>query len=453
MKPIPLIRFDALAGYARQPLIRFISDELGWYEHASERVLGIIIRDRTDGDFSGFVFGRDRSGRYRWIAGTSFYDKKRIAEIELRLEMERQSALPDEEYFQGDEGRVPVDFFAHHAPEDRLHESFKALRDLEVYSAARGIIEPMMRWYQDADGNFIEQFQTTGFDSRIWELYLFAAFTELNFELSRIHAIPDLCCSNPLGEFSVEAVTVNASRDRRGEIIPPPPTETPDQIKEFVEDYMPIKFAGALKAKLEKKYWERPNVSGKPLIFAIQDFSSPGSMVWTRNAFERYILGYDYSWERGADGELIITPRKIDFHHWANKEVPSGFFNMDGSENVSAVLFSNSGTIAKFNRMGMQAGFGSERVRAKRIGTAVDHDPNAAAPIQFSHDVRSEYYHETWQEGIDIWHNPNARHPLDADLFPGVAHHWLMPEGVLRTIIPEWHPLGSITVHSLDDAA
>ena len=25
----------------------------------------------------------------------------------------------------------------------------------------------------DADGNFVEQFQTTGFNARIWELYLF----------------------------------------------------------------------------------------------------------------------------------------------------------------------------------------------------------------------------------------------------------------------------------------
>jgi hypothetical protein len=36
----------------------------------------------------------------------------------------------------------------------------------------------MMHWYEDPDGNFIEQFQTTGFDARLWELYLFAMFCE-----------------------------------------------------------------------------------------------------------------------------------------------------------------------------------------------------------------------------------------------------------------------------------
>jgi hypothetical protein len=44
------------------------------------------------------------------------------------------------------------------------------------------------------------------------------------------------------------------------------------------------------------------------------------------------------------------------------KVIPSGFFDLPGPENVSAVLFSNSGTISKFNRMGVVAGFGSRRV-------------------------------------------------------------------------------------------
>ena len=36
------------------------------------------------------------------------------------------------------------------------------------------------------------------------------------------------------------------------------------------------------------------------------------------------------------------------------------------AENVAAVVFSNSGTIAKFNRMGLLAGFGSRRLRLVR---------------------------------------------------------------------------------------
>jgi hypothetical protein len=41
----------------------------------------------------------------------------------------------------------------------------------------------MMRWYEDADGNFVEQFQTTGFNARLWELYLFTTLVETGYGL------------------------------------------------------------------------------------------------------------------------------------------------------------------------------------------------------------------------------------------------------------------------------
>jgi len=42
MRPISRVRFDALARYARQPMAGYFSEELAWFEHASERVLGIL---------------------------------------------------------------------------------------------------------------------------------------------------------------------------------------------------------------------------------------------------------------------------------------------------------------------------------------------------------------------------------------------------------------------------
>lgn len=452
MHSISLLRFDAVAGYARNPMIRFICEELAWFEHENERVLGLLVRDLEDNDFVGHVFGRDRKGRCRWIACTNFCENQVVAQIELAREMERQSALPDAEYCQGDEDGAPVDFFALIADEERLHPSFKVLRDREEYSAARGIVNPMMRWHEDADGNFIEQFQTVGFDPRIWELYLFAALREMNFEISRVHAVPDFCCSNPLGQFNVEAVTVNPSRDDRNNIVPEPPTESQEQVRDFIENYMPIRFARSLTAKLRKQYWRHAHVADKPLLFAIQDFSFTGSMVHTRAAFERYIYGYEYEWKHNEQGELIITPRRIEEHRWQNRRAPSGFFNLPDAENVSAVLFSNSGTISKFSRMGMLAGFGTKRLRLFRIGTAVNHDQNSMEPVEFRMPVNDPRYCETWCEGIDIWHNPNAIHPLDPRLLPKVAHHRLLADGTSEHLVPPWHPLASNTIHLLVDA-
>jgi hypothetical protein len=428
-----------------------MADEVGWYEHAGERVLGLLIRDLADNDFGGYVFGRDRKLRFRAVSSSGFDPRRRHAEIALRRELERVSAEPDDDYYQGDEAGSPVDFFATVVPEDRLNPSYLRVRELEQYSGARGIIEPMMRWYGDVDGNFVEQFQTTGFDSRLWELYLFAAFSEMGFNIDRIHAVPDFTCVNPLTAFCVEATTVNPTRDPNGEIVPPPPTETPEQLDAYLKDYMPIKFGSALTSKLAKKYWTRPHVKGKPFVLAIHDFSSPQSMMATRSAFEHYIYGVVHDWNRDENGKLIIHPKRIGAHRWGAKEIHSGFFDLPDSENVSAVLFSNSGTVAKFNRMGLLAGFASRRLRLVRIGTAVDHNPDSTTPVAFKHEVNDPSYQETWCEGIDIWHNPRAKIPLDRDLLPRVAHHNMLPDGQIVNLTPDWHPFGSMTLQSLAD--
>src|SRR5438309_10139434 len=88
MRPLPLVRFNALAGYARVPMTTAFSEETAWFEHGSERVLGIVARDRTDNDFTGIVMARDQRGRFRAVELTSFEPTQRRAEVLLRREME-----------------------------------------------------------------------------------------------------------------------------------------------------------------------------------------------------------------------------------------------------------------------------------------------------------------------------------------------------------------------------
>jgi len=210
---------------------------------------------------------------------------------------------------------------------------------------------------------------------------------------------------------------------------------------------MPIKFGSALYTKLRKRYWDRPNVQGKPFVLAIEDFSSPGSMIQSAPALHLYLYGYDHDAKQDRDGNLTITPRKVDFHQWGDKVIPSGFFDLPGAENVSAVIFSNSGTIAKFNRMGILGGFGSDRVLAIREGACVDHDPNAMAPKPFRHVVNAADYSESWGEGLSVFHNPRALIPLPQHFIEGAAHHFLQDGGQIHTQTPEWHPHWSVTQH------
>lgn len=216
MRRISLARFNALAAYCRKPPTLFFAEEVDWFEHGGERVLGVLIRDRQDGDFGGMILGRDRRGRFRCIVTPDFVRSPRVAKALLRREMERLSMLRDEDFYQGDESGKSIELFTPVVSRSRLNKDFVSLTELEGYSPARGIIEPMMHWYEDLDGNFVEQFQSTGYDSRLWELYLFATFVEMGYHIEGIHAVPDFSCRGILGEFVVEAMTVNPTQNKDG---------------------------------------------------------------------------------------------------------------------------------------------------------------------------------------------------------------------------------------------
>ncbi len=446
MKPISESRFNAFAGYARRPIAALTANELEFFEVDDGRIVGMIVEDRTDQDFGGLVIAQDAHKRFRCVRITEFKPTLEEAREALSLEMAIAVQAPPEEFYQGDEQGDVIDFFDPVGDQEQLNPDFYKLSTEESYSPAKSIIEPMMRWYEDADGNFVEQFQTTGFDQRIWELYLFATFTELGFEIDRSKNVPDFCCRGLFGAFTAEAVTVGPTK-AGGEIVAPPKIENDEDLLAYLSHYMPIKFGSSLYSKLGKKYWERDHVKGKPFILAIHDFSAPGSMVYTRSALETYAFGFTHEYERSEDGVLKILPQKVIEHKWGEKVIPSGFFDQPDTENISALIFSNSGTISKFNRMGILNGFGSGNVLAVREGTMVDHDPNATTPKYFRVIVNSDGYEETWVEGLTLIHNPKALVPLDPDMFPGACHLFLADGGQIVSWTPDFFPFGSTTRH------
>lgn len=445
MKDIKKVRFEALAAYCRQPGALIQGAEVRWLQAHDEAILVVVIRDIEDDDFAAMLLARDLKERYRWVEMTKFFPTIDEALAAAPARIEKVYSDFDKERAQGDEKGKPVDFFTPVVAVEKLNPDFATIRSLEGYSPAVELMKPMMRWYEDADGNFIEQFQTTGFDTRLWELYMFAALVEAGFVFDKQFAMPDFCARNALGELCIEATTVNPSRGPSGELIPPPPQESKEEMEAFRRQYMPIRYAGPLTAKLAKKYWEKEHVKGKPLIFAIQDFHAPNSMENSRTALPIYLYGMEWDWEKNAEGTLIITPKRIEQHVWGQKIVPSGFFSLPGSEHISAVIANASATISKFNRIGVLAGFGSERVRLIRRGTAANPDPNASQPAVFVHDVNAGDYSETWIEGMDVYHNPNALHALDPMMLPGAAHHRLLPDGQIESLVPDWQPFGSRT--------
>lgn len=435
MNPISRRRFDALAGYIRSPWSYLVAQELAWFEAGSEKLLGLASLDTVDGDFVGTVLARDSLNRFRAVGLQINCPTQFHAEAWLRDELAQLVDKPAEDFFQGDEKGVPVDFFTPVVALDKLSPSFRSLIDDNGYTPALGLLKELMHHFQDVDGNFIQQFQSSGFDSRLWELYLYALFTELGYGLDRSHPAPDFHCAGLLGEFFVEATTVNPSADV--------PSAEEAQSQQYYDAYVPMKYGSALFSKLQKRYWERPHVQRKPLVIAVQDFHAPGAMVWSNSGLVEYLYGIQQTDVERDQGQITLESKVIEKYEWKGKEIPAGFFNQPDTENISAVLANPGGTLPMFSRMGYITGFGDRRIHMMRFGFAYK---GHRSPEWFVVEVHDPSYDERWSTGVSIYHNPRAKVPLPEITFPDAAHHTLRGTTIVTAMPEPFFPLGSKTM-------
>jgi len=446
MKRISRKRFDAYVDFSRNPLVFGFSEEIRWYENESKTLFGVIALDYTDRDYTAIILGRDEIGRIRCFnLQISFSDIEKaeywLFESVNRLEESGEFAFP-----QGDQ-RKKCDLFKPVVDVSRMDTSFNLLNTHPTHMAAKSLISEIMPHFFDIDGNFVEQFQTNGFDSRLWELYLFCYFNEEQLIINRDYFAPDFFLSDGTVEVGVEAVIVgrktnNISYDQKSKF--------DLNVKEELVNRMPIKFGSPLYSKLthtNKKtgahYWDYSHTKGKPFVIAIADFHGDHSMTWSHPALLTYLYGYTYSHTYDENGNLIVIPKKVERHIDGTKDIPSGFFFQENAENISAILTSTSGTISKFSRIGKQCGFDENNITMIRYGTCYDHDPNASEPQIFKYLVTEEC-NETWGEGVSIYHNPVAKYPLSTDYFQNAAQ-FFFKDGFIISQMPEFFPYASFT--------
>ncbi len=437
IKPLTRARFSALC-FSRRPLAAMMSREVEWWSDAQERVLGIVLLDLTDKDWVWIVLGRDEQGLFRAIAVNASIPSRDAARAGLQAALV-EHAISGEVFPQHDNSGKRHEVLRVHVAESKLHRNFKIIAEGDHHAATRRMIEEVALAFVDVDGNYAKDFQTTGFNARLWELGLFAFLYEQQFAIVREHNRPDFFVTKWGFPIGIEATTVNPTD---GETPPNPSSE--EELKKLRSEFMPVKFGSALYSKLQKKYWELEHIKDVALIFAVHDFCADSSMIWSAPALGDYLYGVRASWRKLADGKLEITEAPIAEHVWGTKRIPSGFFNLPGAENVSAVLFSNSTTVSKFNRLGVLAGFGLDNIRIFRSGIRHDFDPNAAEGIRFHEEVVPEKYNEDWSDGMQLFHNPNALIPIPPQFFEGCAHHFF--DGKRRTsALPDGFVHQSIT--------
>lgn len=443
IKKIDKKKFDAYVLTSRSPKLELIGKEVDWYSNTDESILGLVLFDLTDKDYNGIILGKDEIGRYR--AFNIITSLETIDEVVSWLDTTITSYDKQGKkiFPQGDPSKV-YKLFDPITPSEKQHPYFKHLLNSDSFYPARMIINQIMPYFTDIDGNFIEQFQTTGFDSRVWELYLYSYFIESDFDFDRRHERPDFILEKYGEEIAVEAVIVGRKESFVIEENTTIPKSSIPEIKDM--DEMAIRFGSPLFTKLNKKYWELEHVTGRPLIIAIADFHEDFSMTWSANTLINYLFGYDYKYIKKDNGEIEVIPVKIIEHTHENKTIPSGYFDLPDAENISGILFTSTGTINKFNRMGIQIGHKKENIKVFRYATTFNHELNATTPNIEFYEVNEDCT-ETWSEGLNLYHNPNALNPINPDLFPGVAHHFRLEDGTCKSYIPENHTYSSININ------
>ena len=391
-----------------------------WSTHAGEALATLFYVEKVDA-FIGALFLRDDHQRFRPFPPLVPFRTKRAGELSIREKLasiEKRTTPLNQSNAKGKQG---VDLFTitHDAP---LNPIFVNIRDGEHSTAAKEMMTQIAYWFEDRDGNFVRDFQTTGTNARLWELYLYRVFRDLDFDVDLSIATPDFALTRNDLKLFVEATTANPVDqefvDLMAGLTPPP-----DEFWKFIENDMPMIFGSPLFSKQKKAYWEKKPVKGHPFAIAIADFHAPGSMTWSHIALPIYLYGVSVNRIPGPHGKDVVVAKPLNTHKKGDKEIPAGYFSQPGTEHISAVIFSNAGTKAKFTRMGTLAGFGDVDMTVRREGVLSNPQPGALDGIKFNINIESPEYHEKWCDELEIYHNPNALIPWpDETVIPEATH-------------------------------
>lgn len=332
---------------------------------------------------------------------------------------------------------------------NRLHPLFKKISSESTYKPTIKVIN---NWSKGLLGRkkeeikFIKEFQTT-FNSSFWEIYLNKAFIDLEFVLDYTKDSPDFHLKHISGRLvNVEAVTSNNRLNQSEEYY------SDKSIKEYAEiggkDFLnqsTIKLAGKIKDKLDlflgkdgKKhpYSSLEHVMGNPFVLAIAPFDNHLSLMQNNIAINRVLYGV----EPPDENNLVSKISNILNHN--NNKIDLGLFTNSSHKEISAILFSTTGT---FGKAVFESGV-SNIIRATRY-RQIDIDEfktkegmnklgTEHTQVSEGHDIfslrilagdqvygsdtflyNSSEHVESHLDGLHVYYNPYAEIPLDKDLF------------------------------------
>lgn len=315
---------------------------------------------------------------------------------------------------------MTLDLFTPMVPAEARHPNFTRVIS-EADDSVRAVVREWAEGFVDRDGKFVEEFQRT-FNSSWWELYLHSVLKSLGVRVDFTFDAPDFVC--PDANIAIEATIASHSQGSRPEW-----EKTIDDLTR--EDAIAGRYldtlarlSNSLDAKVKRyrdRYATLPHMANKAYIIAIHNFGTPDAHQLGDVAMQRLL--YDV-WEESHFLKDGRTP------------LPTGLFLDDRYKDVSAVIFSSLATFGKARALSNSKG--SFVFQAIRIRNNVE-------PIQIGALLAD--YRESLRDGLRLFHNPHALHPVSDNLFSkDDVRQFRLVEGHLESTC---HPDGDLCMRQV----
>jgi hypothetical protein len=323
-----------------------------------------------------------------------------------------------------------VDLFEDIAPKTKQHPIYQLLCE-EKYAPERAVVMDWARGFPDRDGKFPFEFQTT-FEPCLWELYVFAFLKEIRAEVNFSFSSPDFVV-NSGQELTIEA-TICA---------PPaggaPPhghkfSDLPDDLNEF-NSQATLRICNSFTSKAKKyktQYSVLPHVKGKPFVVAIASFDRPFSHMVANRPIISALYGVYF------DEELTIANKTTKIVSYGvcgvvkreNIDVPLGYFLDKAYRHVSAVVYSPLATWGKLRAL-------ADNPFAKSVYMTFHPGSDGLMPLVKS--TPKDRYLEHLLDGLYVFHNPFADHPLHPSTFshPRLAQFFVNDRNEFKVVAPD----------------
>lgn len=291
----------------------------------------------------------------------------------------------------------------------------------------RDILKKWTDGFVDRDGKIVKEFQTT-FHSSLWEFYLHEFFKQSGHELNQSYSRPDFVLTNPR-KICIEAVTANVKQNGFPEsnrtfedqlsMTKPPWIQT-----DFYEvlDEAIVRQSNAISYKFRKyikEYSSLQWVKESPFVVATASYDQIN--YGREYVYPLMALLYGYYYLPEKRGYIYKNSIKKP---GTNSDIEIDLFSKEEYRNVSAIIYSCTNTLGKLTALAI-----SEGKPSLNTVYAIRENISETGPRYLFQKVSCKTP-ELLSDGLFIFHNPNARYPIDQNDFQSCTHFYKNENGL-----------------------